>query len=386
MCVIASIPAGQTIDEQELRDMWSTNPDGGGIAYIKDGKVKVKKTMKLKTFLKWFKNITEEHGHNDILMHMRIATHGEVCVQNVHPFNIRQDNEVCEDMVFAHNGILPSVFQTTAKDTDADGIQISDTRQFNELFWSNFDIRALDDPRTITLVEELIGWGNKFVVLNANPAMKHQSYIINAGRGVYKDGVWMSNQNHCPTTYSNTRTIGSYATSDDALDMERNDRDILHHIRQDACVVPSNMTDMEDEDYDRIGLGSGLYEPSLLEDSAFLERLANILEVTGYQTIEDAADGMYFEFDINGYACCPDCGSKLDPDDSYARTCAEDCNFFDYRVDADEWYTEAAFEKDIEREEAIEQAQLARQYEEKVMDHEVTPDMSGQATLWPTKE
>ena len=45
-----------------------------------------------------------------------------------------------------------------------------------------------------------------------------------------------------------------------------------------------------------------------------------------------------------------------------------------------------AFEKDIEREEAIEQAQLARQYEEKVLDHEVTPDMSGQATLWPTKE
>ena len=166
MCVIASIPAGQTIDEQELRDMWSTNPDGGGIAFIKDGKIKVKKTMKLKTFLKWFENITKEHGHNDILMHMRIKTHGDVCVQNVHPFNVIQDNQVCDDMVFAHNGILPSVFQTTAKDTDADGIQISDTRRFNELFWSNFDIRALDDPRTIELVEELIGWGNKLSLIH----------------------------------------------------------------------------------------------------------------------------------------------------------------------------------------------------------------------------
>ena len=109
--------------------------------------------------------------------------------------------------------------------------------------------------RTITLVEELIGWGNKFVVLNANPAMKHQSYIINAGRGVYKDGVWMSNQNHCPTTYSNTRTIGSYATSDDALDMERNDE--IYYITLTRCLCSSsNMTDAEDEDYDKIGLSS----------------------------------------------------------------------------------------------------------------------------------
>ena len=386
MCVIASIPAGSTIDEKTLRDMWDTNSDGGGIAYIEDEKVVVYKTMKLKSFLKKFKSVVKSHGGNDILMHMRIKTHGDVCIENTHPFSIKQDNKVCDDMVFAHNGILPSVFQTTAKDTDADGIQISDTRRFNELFWSNFDIRALDDPRTIELVEELIGWGNKFVVLNANPVMKHQSYIINAGRGVYKDGVWMSNQNHCPTRYSNTRTIGSYATSDEALDMEMNDKEILNHIRQDACIVPNTIDEMEDEDYDRIALGSGLYEPSLLEDNAFLERLANILEVTGYQTIEDAADGMYFEFDINGNACCPDCGSKLDVDDSYARTCAEDCNFFDYRVTADEWYVENAFEKDIDRYEAIEQAQLARQYEEKVLDHDVTPDMSGQATLWPTKE
>ena len=121
MCVIASIPAGQTIDEQELRDMWSTNPDGGGIAYIKDGKVKVKKTMKLKTFLV-VKNITEEHGHNDILMHMRIATHGEVCVQNVHPFNVRQDNK-CVTIWYLHTTVsYLACFKPLLKMLD-DGIQ-----------------------------------------------------------------------------------------------------------------------------------------------------------------------------------------------------------------------------------------------------------------------
>ena len=397
MCVIASIPAGTTIDEQELRDMWSTIPDGGGIAFIKDGNIKVKKTMKLKTFLKWFKNIQKEYGSNDMLMHMRIKTHGDVCVQNVHPFNVIQDNQVCNDMVFAHNGILPSVFQTTAKDTDADCIQISDTRRFNELFWSNFDIHALDDPRSIELVEELIGWGNKFVVLNANPAMKHQTYIINAGRGVYKDGVWMSNQNHCPTTYSNHRTIGGF---NDEQDLSRTDRDILSEIRQgDATVVPtsrssyqqtwktvpSRIDEFEDEDYDAIALGSGLYDPQLLEDSSFIERLANIIEVSGYQTIDDACDGMYFEFDVNGYPVCPDCGNKLDEDEKYDRTCEENCNFYDYRINSDEYYEDMMFEDDITRQETIEAEELARRYEEKVIDHEVTPDVTGQATLWPTE-
>ena len=57
MCVIASIPAGSTIDEKTLRDMWDTNSDGGGIAYIEDEKVVVYKTMKLKSFLKKFKSL-----------------------------------------------------------------------------------------------------------------------------------------------------------------------------------------------------------------------------------------------------------------------------------------------------------------------------------------
>ena len=47
MCVIASLPKGKTITNKTLDQMWKRNPDGGGIAWIEDGKIQVFKTMKL---------------------------------------------------------------------------------------------------------------------------------------------------------------------------------------------------------------------------------------------------------------------------------------------------------------------------------------------------
>ncbi len=363
MCVIASIPAGSTIDEKTLRDMWDTNSDGGGIAYIEDEKVVVYKTMKLKSFLKKFKSVVKSHGGNDILMHMRIKTHGDVCIENNHPFSIKQDNRVCDDMVFAHNGILPTVFQTTVKDTDANGIQLSDTRRFNELFWSNFDIRALDVPGTIEMVEELIGFGNKFVVLNANPAMKRQTYIVNAGRGTYDNGVWYSNQNHCRVSYSNYR-------SDFASDKKADDKILSEIAQRDPSVEV--VSTIEEQ-----AMNAGLYEPHLLNDSEFIEQIDNLLQVSGYQTLEDACEGMYFEFDIDGVPICPDCGNQLDKDDKFARTCHEECVFYDYTMDSESYYAnDDAFFDEMERR-AIE-----NHYIEKVVGHEVTPDDTGQTKLF----
>ena len=115
MCVIASIPAGRSLSEEELREMWQTNPDGAGIAWISGNKVATYKSMKLKPFLRKFKQVVEHHGQSDILVHMRIATHGEVCLDNNHPFVIKQDGKEVTDVVFAHNGILPRAFIPPAK-------------------------------------------------------------------------------------------------------------------------------------------------------------------------------------------------------------------------------------------------------------------------------
>tara|TARA_B100000029_G_scaffold105146_1_gene95772 strand:+ start:513 stop:1724 length:1212 start_codon:yes stop_codon:yes gene_type:complete len=402
MCVIASIPAGQTITEEELRDMWQTNPDGGGIAFIKDGAIKVKKTLKLKTFLKWFKEIVKEHGSNDILVHMRVKTHGDVCKQNVHPFNVIQDGKPLKDMVFAHNGILPSAFLTTEKDRDTDGIQISDTRRFNELFWGNFDIRALDDPRVIDVIEELIGWGNKLVVLNANPALKHQTYVINSGRGVYKDACWFSNQNHIKPVYSNIRDDNwGRKTFDGANESISRDSEVLSAIAQgdpdaNGRFNTSNWAEMSDDELDAIGLMDGLYDENLIDDDDFLKKIEALLEVTRYNNLKDALEGMYFEIDIDGKFRCPDCQNELDQTNNFERTCHETCMFENWDGStAEEYYEEleeseriAAERQDWKQndttpwEERADIEQAVDKHVRKAVNHTVYPDITGQTSLF----
>ena len=67
MCVIASLPRGKNISNKNLDQMWKRNPDGGGIAWIEDGKIQVYKTMKLKDFKQKFKEVTSKYGDSDIL-------------------------------------------------------------------------------------------------------------------------------------------------------------------------------------------------------------------------------------------------------------------------------------------------------------------------------
>ena len=72
--------------------------------------------------------IQEEYGHRDMLVHMRIATHGSVCLENNHPFHI--DTQT----VFAHNGIMPHEFHPPAKS------DLSDTRYFNKVFLQSLNL------------------------------------------------------------------------------------------------------------------------------------------------------------------------------------------------------------------------------------------------------
>jgi len=78
------------------------------------------------------------------------------------------------------------------------------------------------------------------------------------------------------------------------------------------------------------GDDTGLYDPRLLNDSEWVAKLNIMLEKTGYQLLESAMDGMWFEFDYMGDMVCPSCGNKLDEENNWARTCHEDCDMFEF--------------------------------------------------------
>ena len=339
MCIIASIPAGSTIDEPTLNQMWKSNPDGGGIAYIEDGKVKTYKSMKLKKFRSNFFRILDEHGDSDILVHTRIATHGSICIPNVHPFPVMQDGEELDNLVFAHNGILPSAFIPPAK------MDISDTRYINEVLFNGTDFdTVLDDSRWREMIGDIIGH-NKFVFLSANPAHKQESYIINSHLGEYDGKVWYSNNSYCKpkfTRYIKPSTTGkawkgyqptsrsSYIGVQEEIDPVTGE---IHYweVNDDEDVMTN------DEHQKRIAEriwenGSITYDETLLQDPAFVATWEQIQKNTGYQTIEHALEGMWAEIDDAGLWRCFDCDAVITVHG--VRSCKSNCDVGEMMADS----------------------------------------------------
>jgi len=337
MCIIASIPAGSQINEDTLNQMWKSNPDGGGIAYIEDGKVKTYKSMKLKKFRTNFFRILDEHGDSDILVHTRIATHGSICIPNVHPFPVMQDGEELDNLVFAHNGILPSPFIPPAK------MDISDTRYINEVLFNGTDFdTVLDDSRWREMIGDIIGH-NKFVFLSANPAHKQESYIINSHLGEYDGKVWYSNNSYCKPKF--TRYIkprkgnkvwdGYTPTSRSTYVEETIDPTTgeIHYweVNDDEDVMTN------DEHQKRIAErvwenGSITYDETLLQDPAFVATWEEIQKNTGYQTIEHALEGMWAEIDDAGLWRCFDCDAVITVHG--VRSCKSNCDVGEMMADS----------------------------------------------------
>lgn len=114
MCVIAFSPKGVDIPtEQQIKSMWSHNPDGAGYAYVsKKGKVIYRKGfMKLNDLLKELE-APERFKNTNFALHFRIGTSGENDQATCHPFPISNNfgelrkTEGETDSVLFHNGIL----------------------------------------------------------------------------------------------------------------------------------------------------------------------------------------------------------------------------------------------------------------------------------------
>ena len=345
MCIIAQIPAGSKIDENTLNQMWSSNPDGGGIAYIEDGKVKTYKSMKLKKFRSNFFRILDEFGDSDILVHTRIATHGSVCIPNVHPFPIMQDGKELENLVFAHNGILPSPFIPPAK------LDISDTRYINEVLFNGTDFDSvLDDSRWREMIGDIIGY-NKLVFLSANPAHKQESYVINAHLGEYDGKVWYSNSSYCKPKYKvikRSSTLGKQwdgytPTGRTTYSVEKDTDGVEQYV--DPTTGEIHYWNVVDSDYDALEEmeirkaerqydDEYSYDGNLLNDPAFVTTSQELLQNTGYQTIENLLEGLWLEVDENGIFRCYDCEQPITV--KGIKTCKDGCEIGTMIADASE--------------------------------------------------
>lgn len=175
MCVIIVQKKENTLTKREFRHAWDVNPDGFGMAYVKNGRIIVRKSIHLKEAYNQYVTAKKERPEAQMVLHFRIGTGSYTNLNNCHPFVI---NEKC---VFFHNGILSNFRSVKEK---------SDTAQFADI------LRLMKNGFEKTeaghkLLQMTAGdYSNKFVLLDNYENVT----IINSQLGTYKaNGDWYSN-------------------------------------------------------------------------------------------------------------------------------------------------------------------------------------------------
>lgn len=178
MCVIIHQPPNGHLEKETAKNLWKVNSDGGGFSFIHPGtnKPEVYKDMEFQPFWSKLEHARSTFSKKDFLIHMRIATHGSVCLENTHPFVINPHT------VMAHNGVINQV----AKDE-----KLSDTRVFIRDVLPELPPTWLDSPHLVQMVESFIGY-SKLMFLTSDPNLQKQVYILNKHKGVEKDSMWFS--------------------------------------------------------------------------------------------------------------------------------------------------------------------------------------------------
>lgn len=152
MCIIAIVPKDKSISKNTLHNMFRNNPDGAGIGYVDKNNNKltiIKGIFTSKELYEKYK-YAKENTNSYIIIHCRLATHGQVNAEMCHPFFVN------EHLLFAHNGIIFGMPVDKTK---------SDTYYFNELVLKSFKEGFETNQYILDILDKSLGY-NKLVFLN----------------------------------------------------------------------------------------------------------------------------------------------------------------------------------------------------------------------------
>lgn len=184
MCLLVNQPKTTSFTDDFLADVYSKNKDGLGIMYAENGEIHIYKTLpaNAQDFIDFYRAHADGR---DCVWHARMQTHGDVDLDNCHPY------QVTDDVWMAHNGVL-----SAGNDND---MSRSDTWHFIRNVIApalRGDPDLLLDPDWQSFVGDLIGGSNKFGFVRADGEV----VIINRKSGVEFVGAWLSNTYAWSTT------------------------------------------------------------------------------------------------------------------------------------------------------------------------------------------
>lgn len=249
MCVIVYKPRGISLDADTLQDCYTSNPDGLGYMYQPNGngRVRICKGME---FGHLVDEVTALEG--DVVLHFRLATHGEVNEANCHPFAITHDHDLlgteeCEvRAAIAHNGIMHKWAMQ--------GSEWSDTARFV----SNYLAHVPRRKRHKAIKKEAKRSNGRFAVMSERGVNLY-------GNWIEKDKVWYSNDNweytypawgyHTYVPRTSGETKWTYDAWDDSeqwemiTDNEGEDELANGEPAPTTCLYCDNVTELVDGAY-----------------------------------------------------------------------------------------------------------------------------------------
>lgn len=188
MCIIIVANANKKISNRIIKQAYKNNPDGFGIAASVNGKVKVIKGLYKPNKIIKIYNQLRERATGDIVLHFRLATHGNITNSLCHPFRVN------DDLVMFHNGIIDSKLVGWTKDY----IDESDSSLFCKNILRKFKRGFECNDYILNMLGDFIGYYNKVCLLNS---LGEVSYI-NKDEWITYRNITYSNDSLLPIEYT----------------------------------------------------------------------------------------------------------------------------------------------------------------------------------------
>ena len=90
MCIAILKPKNIKLTKATLSKAWDANPDGGGFAFAKDGKMMAFKSLDKDVFIDTLSKAMKLDNAT-FMVHFRIATQGSINLDNAHPFAVTKN-------------------------------------------------------------------------------------------------------------------------------------------------------------------------------------------------------------------------------------------------------------------------------------------------------
>lgn len=185
MCLLVKQSStAPNLSNEWLENFYSFNSDGVGVMYSENGILIIEKALPKSS--REFVNFYRSHIQGrDCAFHLRMKTHGDIDLENCHPYEVLNRKDHGENVWLMHNGIL-------ATGNDADKSK-SDTWHYIRNFLRPMladNPKFLFHPSFAEIVGEHIGASNKFILMSDSG----KTVTINEDCGVYWAGLWLSNE------------------------------------------------------------------------------------------------------------------------------------------------------------------------------------------------